>query len=198
MFNRILIANRGEIARRITRSARAMGVEVVAIYSDADAGAAHVAEADMAVRFLHKGVTDRPSDLLSDAPICVCAAPDIAAQIETPQDVLRFRLLKDRGEPVWHDWLVSQGITDAPPDTGWRMRPMLAVEAAVHGYGVLMASEECLHADLSSGRLVRIFRTDLQGGTFHLVYGRSGPRSKAARVFRRWLLEATARFRETS
>ena len=50
MFNRILIANRGEIARRVTRTARAMGVEVVAVYSDADAGAAHVAEADLAVR----------------------------------------------------------------------------------------------------------------------------------------------------
>ena len=46
MFKRILIANRGEIARRIGRTARAMGVEVVAIYSDADASAAHVAEAD--------------------------------------------------------------------------------------------------------------------------------------------------------
>ena len=40
MFTRILIANRGEIACRIIRSARAMGVETVAVYSDADARAA--------------------------------------------------------------------------------------------------------------------------------------------------------------
>ncbi|KGM88665.1 3-methylcrotonoyl-CoA carboxylase, alpha subunit [Roseovarius mucosus DSM 17069] len=49
MFERILIANRGEIACRIMRTARAMGVEVVAVYSDADRGAAHVALADRAV-----------------------------------------------------------------------------------------------------------------------------------------------------
>jgi 3-methylcrotonyl-CoA carboxylase alpha subunit len=50
VFERILIANRGEIACRIVRTARRLGVETVAIYSDADAGAMHVAMADAAVR----------------------------------------------------------------------------------------------------------------------------------------------------
>ena len=49
MFEKILIANRGEIAIRVIRSAKSMGVATVAVYSDADAGAAHVAEADQAV-----------------------------------------------------------------------------------------------------------------------------------------------------
>tara|TARA_Y100001933_G_scaffold255108_1_gene297688 strand:- start:153 stop:2093 length:1941 start_codon:yes stop_codon:yes gene_type:complete len=49
MFERILIANRGEIACRVMRTARSLGVEVVAVYSDADRGAAHVAMADRAV-----------------------------------------------------------------------------------------------------------------------------------------------------
>jgi 3-methylcrotonyl-CoA carboxylase alpha subunit len=49
MFERILIANRGEIACRVMRTAQAMGVEVVAVFSDADRGAAHVAMADVAV-----------------------------------------------------------------------------------------------------------------------------------------------------
>jgi acetyl/propionyl-CoA carboxylase alpha subunit len=48
-MRRILIANRGEIARRIIRSARAMGIETVAVYSAVDAGAAHVGEADAAM-----------------------------------------------------------------------------------------------------------------------------------------------------
>ncbi len=50
MFESILIANRGEIACRIVRTARAMGIGTVAVYSDADAGSAHVAMADRAVR----------------------------------------------------------------------------------------------------------------------------------------------------
>ena len=49
MFTRILIANRGEIACRITRTARRMGIQVVAVYSEADAGARHVRLADQAV-----------------------------------------------------------------------------------------------------------------------------------------------------
>ncbi|MGC9368908.1 MAG: acetyl/propionyl/methylcrotonyl-CoA carboxylase subunit alpha [Paracoccaceae bacterium] len=49
MFQKILIANRGEIACRVIESARAMGVRTVAVYSDADARARHVALADEAL-----------------------------------------------------------------------------------------------------------------------------------------------------
>jgi acetyl-CoA carboxylase biotin carboxylase subunit len=49
-FRRVLVANRGEIAMRIVRACHEMGMEVVAVYSDADAHAAHVRHADAAVR----------------------------------------------------------------------------------------------------------------------------------------------------
>ncbi len=49
MFKKILIANRGEIACRVIKSARAMGIKTVAVYSDADAQALHVKMADEAV-----------------------------------------------------------------------------------------------------------------------------------------------------
>ena len=49
MFKKILIANRGEIALRVIRSCREMGIETVAIYSTADANALHVRFADESV-----------------------------------------------------------------------------------------------------------------------------------------------------
>ena len=49
MFESVLVANRGEIARRVIATARRMGIEAVAVYSEADAGLPYVREADRAV-----------------------------------------------------------------------------------------------------------------------------------------------------
>ena len=48
-MNKILVANRGEIALRVMRSAKEMGIKTVAVYSEADRNAPHVSFADEAV-----------------------------------------------------------------------------------------------------------------------------------------------------
>ena len=50
MLKSLLIANRGEIACRVIRTAKRMGLRTIAVYSDADADALHVAQADEAIR----------------------------------------------------------------------------------------------------------------------------------------------------
>src|SRR5689334_17864521 len=50
MFKTLLIANRGEIACRVARTAHRLGIQTVAVYSDADAGALHTRVANRAVR----------------------------------------------------------------------------------------------------------------------------------------------------
>jgi propionyl-CoA carboxylase alpha chain len=58
MFKKILIANRGEIACRVIKTARKMGISTVAIYSDADSNALHVRMADESVHVGGSASTD--------------------------------------------------------------------------------------------------------------------------------------------
>ncbi|MEP1355098.1 MAG: acetyl/propionyl/methylcrotonyl-CoA carboxylase subunit alpha [Tateyamaria sp.] len=80
MFDKILIANRGEIACRVIETAQSMGVSCVAVYSDADASSKHVAMADKAV---HIGGC-APADSYLRGDVIVQAALDTGAQAIHP------------------------------------------------------------------------------------------------------------------
>jgi propionyl-CoA carboxylase alpha chain len=72
MFKRILIANRGEIACRIIRTARRLGIETVAVYSDADKDALHVEMADTAIHLGPPAAAE--SYLVIDRIVAACLA----------------------------------------------------------------------------------------------------------------------------
>ena len=80
MFNKILIANRGEIACRVMETAQKLGVSCVAVYSDADASAKHVQMADEAV---HIG-GPAPADSYLKGDVIIQAALDTGAQAIHP------------------------------------------------------------------------------------------------------------------
>jgi acetyl/propionyl-CoA carboxylase alpha subunit len=80
MIRRLLIANRGEIALRIIRACRELGIETIAVYSDADARAAHTMAADAAV---HLGSSPAPDSYLNVEKI-LAAAKQTAADAVHP------------------------------------------------------------------------------------------------------------------
>jgi acetyl-CoA carboxylase biotin carboxylase subunit len=80
MFDKILIANRGEIALRVIRACRALGIKTIAVYSEADAGARHVSEADETVLI---GPPPAPASYLNIEAI-LAAARQTGAQAVHP------------------------------------------------------------------------------------------------------------------
>jgi len=157
MFHTILIANRGEIAARVIRTARRMGIGCVAVYSDADAGALHVRMADRAVRIGPAPVAQSylRGDLIIAAALEAGAQavhpgygflsenPDFVEQVEAAGLVfigpsaaaIRAMGLKDAAKRLMAD----AGVPVVPGYHGAEQEgALLEVEAARIGYPVLI------------------------------------------------------------
>lgn len=105
MFNKILIANRGEIACRVMETAHAMGVKTVAVYSDADALSKHVAMADEAVYIGGSA----PADSYLRGDVIIAAAQEVGAQAIHPG----YGFLSEN--PVFVDAVEAAGLTFIGP-----------------------------------------------------------------------------------
>ena len=127
-FHTVLVANRGEIAVRVIRTLRTMGIRSVAVYSDADAGARHVKEADVAVR-----IGPAPArDSYLNIEAVVEAARRTGAQAVHPG----YGFLSENSE--FAAALDATGITFiGPPAAAIKtMGDKIAAKAAVAQYGV--------------------------------------------------------------
>ncbi len=105
MFSKILIANRGEIACRVIRTARRMGIATVAVYSDADARALHVEMADEAV---HIGASPVGESYLR-GDVIIAAAKATGAQAIHPG----YGFLSEN--PDFVDQVVAAGLVFIGP-----------------------------------------------------------------------------------
>jgi 3-methylcrotonyl-CoA carboxylase alpha subunit len=157
MFHKILIANRGEIACRVMTTAARLGVRTVAVYSDADIGAKHVAMADEAYRLGPSPAAE--SYLRIERIIEACRAsgaeavhpgygflsenPDLVEAVEAaglvfigpPASAIRAMGLKDAAKRL----MVQAGVPVVPGYHGDEQDPaLLAAEAETMGYPVLI------------------------------------------------------------
>jgi len=155
-FTKVLIANRGAVACRIIRTLKAMGIGSVAVFSDADAGSLHVAEADEAVRIGPPAASESylniPAILaaaketgaqaihpgygfLSESTefAAACAAAGVVFIGPTPENITAFGL-----KHTARDLAEAHGVALAP-GTGLLTDPAAAVSAAQGiGYPVIL------------------------------------------------------------
>ena len=109
MITRVLVANRGEIARRVFATCRRLGLGTVAVYTEPDAAAPHVAEADARVRL------PKTNDYLNAEAIIA------AARILSVIEILPYFFV-----------VLATGRFIVPPFSGpgaWRSRPWLSASA---------------------------------------------------------------------
>jgi acetyl-CoA carboxylase biotin carboxylase subunit len=157
MFKSLLIANRGEIAVRVIRTARRMGLRTIAVYSDADAGTLHVQRADEAVRIGPAPV----SESYLKADVILAAAKQTGAEaihpgygflsenasfaeacaeagivfVGPPASAIRAMGLKDRAKAL----MAKAGVAVVPGYLGDdQSTEHLAKEAGKIGYPVLI------------------------------------------------------------
>ena len=157
MIDSLLIANRGEIARRIIRTARRLGVRTVAVFSDADADAPHVREADQAIGI---GPSPARESYLAGGNILAAARETGAAAVHPgygflsenaafaeaviaaglawvgpPPAAIRAMGLKDAAKRL----MIEAGVPVTPGYLGEDQDPVhLAAEAAAIGWPVLI------------------------------------------------------------
>jgi 3-methylcrotonyl-CoA carboxylase alpha subunit len=183
MFSKILVANRGEIACRVFTTARRLGIATVAVYSDADARAKHVALADEAVRIGPAPVAESylRADRIIEAAVRTGAQaihpgygfmsenPGFVEQVEAagltfvgpPAASIRAMGLKDAAKAL----MVEAGVPVVPGYHGENQDPgFLATEAEKIGYPVLIKARAG-----GGGKGMRLvedpasFRTSLEG-----------------------------------
>ncbi len=128
MFSSLLIANRGEISRRIMRTARRLGIRTVAVFSDADADAAFVREADNAV---HIGPAPSAESYLKGDRI-------VEAALETGAEAIHpgYGFLSENA--AFAEAVVKAGLTwiGPPPEAIRAMGLKDAAKALMEKYGV--------------------------------------------------------------
>ena len=152
---------------------------------------------DIAIRYGAGGYEGVISEFLAEEEVSPVCSPELLQgehALRTPNDLKHQRLIHDNFRIDWATWLRAAGLDDINPDNGVRYESAAyAVEAAVHGEGVLLGRSALVSADLAAGRLVRPFDLALKSRwNYYVVYPDGALRQRKVRAFRDWLFSEMA------
>jgi LysR family glycine cleavage system transcriptional activator len=156
-------------------------------------------DVDIAIRYGRGGWAGVTSERLFEATVYPVCAPSFLQAAEAAgkpirvADDLRFHtLLHEETTAHWKAWLEAAGVKN----TRWAARgplfvePALALQAAAAGQGVALGNDPLAMADLSEGRLVRLFDLETPDEeAYWLVYPERSARKAKVQAFRAWVRE---------
>lgn len=156
----------------------------------------HHHEADVAIHYGEEPGGDMRWTLLARPRMLPVASPAWTAThpaIRSLDDLARQPLIHEESHDQWRHWFVAAGHAGAVNLNGPRLgSASLAIDAAVMGQGIALATELFAADDLKAGRLVEILRTDLSFDGYYMVAPRERWNSPVVSRFRAWILGAVA------
>ena len=151
----------------------------LSIRLEASPDRAAIADADISI--LHGDVRGRVTGaipLIAERlePLCSPALLADGPPLETPADLENHVLIQTRNPIQWQAWMLARGLDFPIRQDIWLERSSMAIEAAAAGHGVILESNFLTADELSSGRLIRPFKTDhlTKTHTAYFLVERSG------------------------
>ncbi len=142
---------------------------------------------DYAIRFGDGAWHGTEAERLFEAPLAPMCAPEIAARLRTPSDLVAETLLRSYRSDEWHRWFAA-AAAPCPPLRGFVFDSSLALaEAAAQEAGVALLPVMMFERELRQGRLVCPFEQRIVLGAYWLTRLKSRPQTAAMAAFRTWL-----------
>ncbi len=147
---------------------------------------------DYAIRFGDGAWHGTQAEPIMDAPLTALCAPSIAARIASVEDLQRETLLRSYRADEWPRWFDRAGISCPPVRGPVFDSSVVMVSMAIAGRGVALAPARMFARDLTAGRLVQPFATELAAGRYWLTRLMSRPENAAMRALRGWVMAQAA------
>ena len=143
---------------------------------------------DYTIRFGNGAWHDIEAEALFEAPLSVLCVPQIARQLEKPEDVARQSLLRSYRHDEWPEWFEAAGVS--PPQIRGPVfdSSIIMVEAALQGAGVALAPPLMFSRHLASGAIEQPFPIHVSKGCYWLTRLKSRSMTPAMQAFSTWMM----------